>query len=177
MKDDKQALKGATVTEVNYLGREMSARLASERHQSNDEIEQLKKKRDTLSRDIAREREVHGKTVAHLNKVQEEHEAVIQKWMGKYDEHTEAKAQELEATKKDRAATIKDLGRLQKAYNDMVEVVDEHHKEQERLRLEEEERVRMDAAATVVQSYCRGFLTRKRLRNPPKKKKSGKKKK
>ena len=107
------------------------------------------------------ETRVHEKTIDFLSRQREEMERSIQEWMGRYEEDTENKANELESLKQSRTTDLDKFEELMASYEELEKVVEEDRQ----IKLQEAENLKMEKLrnkhAGRIQRWWRAILKKR----------------
>ncbi|KAJ3036130.1 hypothetical protein HDV00_003042 [Rhizophlyctis rosea] len=155
LKDTIQEINALTTSEQKYIKKETRAHETSVKQQCVHKESLLESQKRTLLQKLEQEQKAHAKIAEFLSRQREGLERQIQEWMTKYEEDTEAKANELEALKQRRTQDLDKFEELIQAYESLEKIVEEDRalkqKEAEELRIAKER----ERAATRVQRWYR----------------------
>ncbi|KAJ3294720.1 hypothetical protein HK104_003326, partial [Borealophlyctis nickersoniae] len=165
LKDTIQEINALTTSEQKYIKKETKAHENSVRQRCQHKETTLTQEKSELTAKLDQEKKAHEKIVDFLHRQREVLERQIQDWMTKYEEDTEAKANELEALKQRRTQDLDKFEELVAAYEELEKIVEEDR--QIKQREAEEMRVlkEREGAASRIQRWWRRTLAR--TKKPP----------
>ncbi|KAM9798389.1 dynein regulatory complex protein 9-like [Neosynchiropus ocellatus] len=131
----------------------------------------LEKKRELLKDQLQQQAEVHEAKKKYLHYRHEELQQLQLDWQQRTDMMLHDVEHQLNEVNCKRAITLDKLAELKRTFREMEEVVLEDRKEQEKLRRQQEENM----AATKIQAWWRGVMSRRGLGKKADKKKGKKK--
>ncbi|KAJ3330075.1 hypothetical protein HDU76_006469 [Blyttiomyces sp. JEL0837] len=185
LKDTIQEINGLTNSEQKYIKKETKAHESSVRQRCQTNEIQMLEDKSIKDKGLDLENRVHNVIVDFLTRQRKTLDTQIQDWMTKYEEDTEAKANELEALKQKRSQDLDKFEELVSAYEELEKIVEEDR--QNKQREAEERRVLQERsnACIKIQRWWRKIFARlqkskataKSAKKPSKKegKKDGKK--
>jgi hypothetical protein len=149
-----------TTSEQKYIKKETKAHEASVRQRCQAKEGQLVEDQQQTIKKLQLETRAHEVIADFLTRQRKTLEGQIQDWMAKYEEDTEAKANELEALKQKRSQDLDKFEELVAAYEELEKIVEEDR--QNKQREAEERRIQTERtnAAVKVQRWWRRQIQR-----------------
>ncbi|KAJ3110297.1 hypothetical protein HDU96_006740 [Phlyctochytrium bullatum] len=161
LKDTIQEINSLTNSEQKYIKKETKAHESSVKQRCQARENSLLETKALKLKCISEEERAHEKIADYLTRQRNTLEVQIQEWMTKYEEDTEAKANELDALKQKRTQDLDKFEELVAAYEDLEKIVEEDRLNKQREA--EEKRVLHERlkAATGIQRWWRKQLALK----------------
>ncbi|KAI9355365.1 hypothetical protein DFJ73DRAFT_825307 [Zopfochytrium polystomum] len=175
LKDTIQEINSLTTSEQKYIKKETKAHENSVKQRCQARELQLREEQALLNKKIEQENRAHEVIVDFLARQRRTLDSQIQDWMTKYEEDTEAKANELEALKQKRTQDLDKFEELVAAYEALEKVVEEDR--QTKQREAEEKRIQQErlSACITLQRWWRRTIQKIQKANIKSAKKPGKK--
>lgn len=177
LKDTIQEVKQLTTSELKYLKKETRAHEMTVKQVCQRKADKLDGEHGMVQRELAIEQKAHQTIMDFLALQRQELEVQIQEWMNKYETDTEAKAQELEALKQQRAADFERYEELVSQYEDLEKKVEEDRVAKEQAVTERKVTAQRVRAARKIQNWWRKLREAMKAAKKKKGKGSAKKKK
>ncbi|KAJ3196103.1 hypothetical protein HDU67_004143 [Dinochytrium kinnereticum] len=146
LKDTIQEINALTNSEQKYIKKETKAHENSVKQRCQARESALGEEEGLKMKCLSEEERAHEKIVDYLTRQRNTLEVQIQEWMTKYEEDTEAKANELDALKQKRTQDLDKFEELVAAYEELEKIVEEDR--QNKQREAEERRVHVQQATT-----------------------------
>ncbi|KAI8853305.1 hypothetical protein BC829DRAFT_413822 [Chytridium lagenaria] len=155
LKDTIQEINALTNSEQKYIKKETKAHENSVKQRCQARETFLAEDQLLKNKCVSQEDRAHEKIVDYLTRQRNTLEIQIQEWMTKYEEDTEAKANELDALKQKRTQDLDKFEELVAAYEELEKIVEEDR--QNKQREAEERRVMHErmSAAMAIQRWWR----------------------
>ncbi|KAI8614734.1 hypothetical protein BC830DRAFT_1161469 [Chytriomyces sp. MP71] len=163
LKDTIQEINRLTNSEQKYIKKETKAHEMSVKQRCQIRETELLEERTLKFKQLELEQRAYEQIVDFLSRQRKGLESQIQEWMTKYEEDTEAKANELETLKQKRTADLDKFEELVTAYEELEKVVEDDR--QNKAREAEEKRIMNEkaAASTKIQRWWRKKLTLRKV--------------
>ncbi|KAJ3095213.1 hypothetical protein HDU97_007141 [Phlyctochytrium planicorne] len=181
LKDTIQEINSLTNSEQKYIKKETKAHENSVKQRCQARETNLSEEQTLKLKCISEEERAHEKIVDYLTRQRNTLEIQIQEWMTKYEEDTEAKANELEALKQKRTQDLDKFEELVAAYEELEKIVEEDRQNKQREAEERRVNYERQSAATSIQRWWRKIriklqkqVSTKSAKKTPKKGKGGK---